>query len=190
MPGYLEITFGPMFSGKTTCLIDKANRFISIRHSQNKRAKILIINYIDDNRTTLNINGLTPHTSRTIDTTNSTNVRVNSLKTIDISEFDYVVVDECQFFDDLEEVILKWLLLDKHIHCSGLVADYKRNNFGQLCRLIPRADTVTQLKAFCYICGDKILNAPFTKKIAEDTNIVKIGGKESYLPVCGAHFNT
>lgn len=190
MPGYLEVTFGPMFSGKTTSLIDKANRFIAIRQSQGKTAKILIINYIGDNRSTININGLTPHTARVIEGANNTNIRVKSLKTVDIANFDYIVVDECQFFDDLEETVLKWLCLDKHIHCSGLVADYKRNNFGQLCCLIPRADSVEQLKAFCYICGDKILNAPFTKRIIDDSSIVKIGGKESYLPVCGNHFNS
>lgn len=189
MSGYLEVTFGPMFSGKTTSLIDKVNRFIAIRESQQKTAKVLIINYIGDNRTTLNCNGLTPHTKRVVEGV-STHVRVNKLKTVNVTDFDYIVVDESQFFDDLEEAVLNWLCLDKHIHCSGLVADYNRNNFGQLCRLIPRADTVEQLKAFCYICGDKILNAAFTKRHVEDSEIVKIGGKESYLPVCGNHFNT
>jgi thymidine kinase len=190
MPGYLEVTFGPMFSGKTTSLIDKANRFISIRQSQKKTANILIINFIGDNRATLNVNGLTPHTERTIQSENSINMRVKNLKTVDISNFDYIVVDESQFFDDLEESVMDWLKLDKHIHCSGLVADSNRNTFGQLCRLIPRADTVEQLKAFCYVCGDKILNAPFTKRIVDGSEVIKIGGKESYLPVCGNHFNT
>ena len=190
MPGYLEVTFGPMFSGKTTSLIDKANRFIAIRQSQGKTAKVLIVNYIDDNRSTLNVNGLTPHSKRTIEPEYSTTIRTKTLKTVDITNFDYIVVDESQFFEDLEETVLEWLCLDKHIHCSGLVADYNRNIFGQLCLLIPRADTVEQLKAFCYICGDKILNAPFTKRIAPGGEVVKIGGKESYLPVCGNHFNT
>lgn len=188
MVGYLEITFGPMFSGKTTSLIDKANRFISIRKSQNKSARVLIINYIGDVRITLNENGLTPHVKRTIQLGNSTNIRVKSLNSVNVSEFDYIVVDECQFFTDLKETVLSWLTEDKHVHCSGLVADYKRDIFGQLCELIPRADTVEQLKAFCCICGDKILNAPFTKRIIDDTDIVKIGGKKLYMPVCGTHF--
>ena len=190
MSGYLEITFGPMFSGKTTSLIDKANRFIAIRESRGIMTKVLIINYIDDNRETLNVNGLTPHAKRTIQPCNSTNVRTNSLKQLNVSDFDYIVVDECQFFDDLRDAIMEWLSLDKHIHCCGLVADSNRDNFGQLCTLIPRADTVEQLKAFCYVCGDKVLNAPFTKRMVKGGDVVKIGGKETYLPVCGNHFNT
>lgn len=44
MSGYLEIILGPMFSGKTTKLINiyKKNKFSNI--------PVLVINYKDDNR--------------------------------------------------------------------------------------------------------------------------------------------
>ena len=188
MCGYLEVTFGPMFSGKTTALIDKVNRFISVRKIQNKSAKVLIINFIGDNRTTETEDGLTPHVERKIVDGDKTVVKVGNLTDVNIEPYDYIVIDECQFFNDLVVNVMNWLTMKKHIHCSGLIADSDRYIFGDLYELIPRADHVEQLKAFCTICGDKILNAPFTKCITKKENQTLIGGKGDYIPVCGKHF--
>ena len=188
MCGYLEITFGPMFSGKTTALIDKANRFISVRKLQDKSAKILIVNFIGDNRDTETEDGLTPHTERKIASGDKTTVKVASLSEVNIEPYDYIVVDECQFFNDLVINVMKWLSSNKHIHCTGLVADSNRCIFGDLYELIPRADHVEQLKAFCAICGDKFLNAPFTKCLTDKKEQELIGGGGTYIPVCGRHF--
>ena len=46
MFGYLEIVFGCMFSGKTSTLIENLNKYISTR----KEAKVLLINYLGDDR--------------------------------------------------------------------------------------------------------------------------------------------
>ena len=188
MCGYLEVTFGPMFSGKTTSLIDKVNRFISVRKIQNKSAKVLIINFIGDNRSTETEDGLTPHVERKIVDGDKTVMKVGNLTDVNVEPYDYIVIDECQFFNDLVENVMTWLSMKKHIHCSGLIADSDRCIFGDLYELIPRADHVEQLKAFCAICGDKILNAPFTKCITEKENQTLIGGKGNYIPVCGKHF--
>ena len=188
MCGYLEVTFGPMFSGKTTALIDKVNRFISVRKIQSKSAKVLIINYVEDTRATETEDGLTPHIERKIMDCDKTVMKVNNLTDVDVEPYDYIVVDECQFFDDLVVNVMTWLTKKKHIHCSGLLADSERRIFGDLYELIPRADHVEQLKAFCTICGDKILNAPFTKCMTYKTDQTLIGGSGDYIPVCGKHF--
>lgn len=188
MCGYLEITFGPMFSGKTTTLIDKVNRFISIRKHQGKSAKVLIINYMEDNRDTLTNDGLTPHVHKITVEGDKTTIKTRFLYEIDVSSYDYIVVDESQFFIDLVENVLLWLKFDKHVHCSGLIADSDRKMFGSLTKLMPRADHIEQLKAFCSICGDKILNAPFTKCIKDKKEQVLIGGTTDYIPVCGKHY--
>jgi len=188
MAGYLEITFGPMFSGKTTSIIDKANRFISLRTLQSRPSRILIINYSEDNRKTITKDGLTPHVPRTIiHNKNSSCIKVTTLSSIDISAYDYIVVDESQFFTDLVESVLGWLVQGKHVHCAGLVADSNRRIFGNLCQLIPRADEVEQLKAFCSMCGDKILNAPFTRCL-KDKSHQKLIGDDIYSAVCGVHW--
>jgi len=187
--GYLEVTFGPMFSGKTSSLIDKTNRFISVRRRQVKPARILIINHAGDIRPTETTDGLTPHVERKItDSESKTAIKVNSLSGIDVEPYDYIVVDECQFFGDLVVNVMGWLTKGKHVHCCGLVADSERCIFGDLYELIPRADHVEQLKAFCYICGDKFLNAPFTKCIKVKSDQVLVGAEDQYAPVCGEHF--
>ena len=188
MTGYLEITFGPMFSGKTTSLIDKVNRFISIRKHQGKSAKVLILNYIEDVRETETKDGLTPHCSKLTIEGDKTTIKTRYLGIVNVDEYDYIVVDESQFFIDLIGTVLLWLNCGKHVHCTGLIADSNRNKFGDLVKLMPRADHIEQLKAFCSICGDKILNASFTKCIKEKEKQVMIGGTQDYIPVCGKHY--
>lgn len=188
MSGYLEITFGPMFSGKTTSLIDKVNRFVSIRKHQGKTAKILIINYVDDKRSTETSDGLTPHNPRYVIDADKTVIKTKYLSDVLFEDYDYIVVDESQFFSDLVEIVQTWLNIGKHVHCCGLIADSERRPFGSLMMLMPRADHIEQLKAFCSVCGDKILNAPFTKCVTKKQGQVMIGGKHEYAPVCGKHY--
>jgi len=188
MSGYLEVTFGPMFSGKTTSLIHMANTFIKTKQIQSKHIKVLIVNHIGDVRTTETIDGLTPHIESKIIECDKTTKKVKCLSEIDVEEFNYILVDECQFFGDLVVNIMKWLDLGKHIHCCGLVSDSKRYIFGDLHELIPRADNVNQLKALCFYCGDKTPNAPFTKCLEDKKTQVLVGGNGKYIPVCGKHF--
>jgi thymidine kinase len=188
MSGYLEITFGPMFSGKTTALIDKVNRFMATRKQQGKRAKVLIINYSGDTRETQTKDGLTPHDHKCINDGDKTVIRARHIGDIDVNEYDYIAIDESQFFVDLVGTVLLWVGIGKHVHCSGLIADSERCIFGSMIKLMPRADNVEQLKAFCSVCGDKILNAPFTKPICSKREQVRIGGKDEYMAVCGKHY--
>lgn len=188
MSGYLEITFGPMFSGKTTALIDKVNRFISTRRQQGKSANVLIINYIGDNRETKTTDGLTPHDPKYIIEGDKTVIRTRHIGDIDVNGYDYIAIDESQFFVDLVGTVLLWVGIGKHVHCSGLIADSERCIFGSMVKLMPRADHVEQLKAFCTVCGDKILNAPFTKSIEQKVKQVDIGGGQKYMSVCGKHY--
>ena len=188
MSGYLEITFGPMFSGKTTSLIDKVNRFMSVRKHQEKSARVLILNYVEDVRSTENNDGLTPHFPKLTIDGDKTIIKTKYLGDISVHDYDYIVVDESQFFLDLVGSVLLWLTYGKHVHCTGLIADSNRSKFGDLIKLMPRADHIEQLKAFCSICGDKILNAPFTKCIKKKKDQVLIGGSEEYIPVCGKHY--
>lgn len=183
MNGYLEITFGPMFSGKTSRLIDKMNKYIDMNGQKGDIVDTIVINHISDNRG----EGLTPHTQKTV---KSKVVKCEKLSDIDVNDYDYIAIDESQFFPDLFTVVNKWLKKGKYIHCSGLVADSDRQKFGQLSSLIYRADDIVQLKAFCSVCGDKIENAPFTKLIKrkQKNGQILVGSSDYYRPVCGDHY--
>ena len=63
MTSYLEITFGPMFSGKTTNLIHKIHTYLDIHSFKGKEKKGLIINYSEDNRDLNKCGNLTTHSS-------------------------------------------------------------------------------------------------------------------------------
>ena len=194
MSSYLEVTFGPMFSGKTTNLIHKIHTYLDIHSSKGCQKKGLIINYEGDNRNLNKCGNLTTHSSskKEINPFIST-VTVEKLEQVSyylIREVDYIAIDEGQFYDDLEDYVKSWLFLKKHIHCSGLIADSNKSKFGKMIDLIPFADHVEQLKAYCIECKEHSMNAPFTKakKPKSPSNKILIGGKNHYIPVCGNHY--
>ena len=194
MPGYLEITFGPMFSGKTTNLIEKINKYIDITTSKGIEKSGLVINSIKDDREGETSGCLTTHSSVKREASDKiTYVKVKNLHEVDknlIQDSDYIAIDESQFFTDLVEFVKEWIKLGKIIHCSGLIADVNRKLFGDLIYLFPFADEVTQLKAFCIECESHLMNAPFTKlrKSTGKDGVIFVSGSEHYVPVCGKHF--
>jgi thymidine kinase len=176
--GKLELIIGNMFSGKTSELIRRINREKSI----NK--KILVVNYIADNR--YSSNSIASHD----------NLKVSCLKLEKLndvlifqSKYDSFFIDEGQFFIDLYDTIKT--LVDvhkKHVIISGLDGDSNRNVFGDIIKLIPICDTVDKLTAYCVKCNNG-KTAPFTKKISGNSNIVDIGSADKYIPVCRYHFH-
>jgi len=167
---------GPMFSGKTTHLIEIIN--------QNKCMKSLSINYIKNNRYGTNEN--ITHTGIPIKTT----YKVMTEKLNDIilnEEFLYyknselIIIDECQFYSDIYSFVLNAVENDnKHVICAGLNGDSNRNLFGDLFKLIPYVDEIKFLKAICKCGGDAI----FSKRIVSSQNQVLIGEKDLYTTVC------
>jgi thymidine kinase len=194
MSSYLDVTFGPMFSGKTTNLIHKIHTYLDIHSCKGINKKGLIINFKGDNRDLNKCGNLTTHSSSKKEiNSNISFVSVNKLSEVSyylIKEIDYIAIDEGQFYEDLEDYIKCWLHMKKHIHCSGLISDSNKNKFGNIIDILPLADNIEQLKAYCIECRDHTMNAPFTKskKPKSPDNKVLIGGQNFYIPVCGKHF--
>lgn len=175
--GRLELIIGNMFSGKSTELIRRINKEKSISK------KIVVINFIGDNR----------YSSNSIATHDNT--KINSLKLSRLSEitpnminmYESFFIDEGQFFPDLYTIVKD--LVDnhnKHVVVSGLDGDCNRLPFGDMIKLIPIADTVDKLTAYCNKCNNGTI-APFTKRIGANTNVIDIGGSDKYIPVCRKH---
>ena len=179
--GKLELIIGNMFSGKTSELVRRINRTKSI----NKR--ILVINYIGDNR----------YSSDSISTHDQTKIKclkvanLNDIPTGMINDYDSFFIDEGQFFTDLYAYAL--LLVEvyhKHVVVSGLDGDADRKMFGDIIKLIPICDSVDKLTAYCNKCNNGTC-APFTKRISTgNCEVVDIGGSDKYIPVCRFHFNS
>ena len=178
MQGRLELIIGNMFSGKSSELIRRINREKSIQK------KILVINYISDNRYASD--SIATHDNLTV-----TCLKLEKLSGITediIQQYDSFFIDEAQFFSDLYGMVL--VLVDvkhKHVVVSGLDGDTFRNPFGDLIKLIPICDTVDKLTAYCTVCNNGT-PAPFTKKKKRDNLLIDIGGTDKYIPVCRTHF--
>lgn len=148
----LELILGPMYSGKTTALLSR------------RLGKTLIVNHVFDTR----CEGVKTHDG----------LHENALKCEVIprlSGYDTYLIDEAQFFDNLDEVDT----LAPNVVVAGLSGDYLKRPFGNILNIIPKADKVTFLTAEC-VCGAP---APFTKRIDCSTELVKVDA--TYIPVCG-----
>jgi thymidine kinase len=177
MNGRLELIIGSMFSGKSTELIRRINREKSIDK------KIIIINYIDDNR--YSSNSVSTHDQVKVNC-----IKVSKLMDIPnelIKNHSSIFIDEGQFFMDLYSFIVTHVN-DKHIVISGLDGDSNQKPFGQILNLVPLCDSIDKLCAYCKKCNNGTL-APFTKKLGTSKNQMDIGGSDKYIPVCRFHFN-
>lgn len=178
--GRIELIIGCMWSGKSTELIRQAKRYSSINKN------ILIINHETDERYGKNV--VSTHDSEQI-----TCISVNTLKHIfEISDYkfiDIILIDEAQFFPDLYSFANKAANEDnKILIISGLDGDFKRNQFGEIIKLIPHCEKVTKLNALCNICNDGSI-ASFTHRKVKNNKLNLVGGRDEYMPVCRFHYN-
>jgi len=172
---YLELIIGPMFSGKTSFLIEiyKQCKFCNI--------DVTVINHSIDNRYDDNL--LSTHDKKMIPC-----VKTNTLKEIwntnenKIIESNVILINEGQFFDDLFEVVFDMLKYEKKIYVCGLDGDFEHKKFGQILDLIPLCDKVTKLASLCSICKNGNLGI-FTKRITREKEQTVVGS-DNYIPVC------
>ena len=103
--------------------------------------------------------------------------------------YDVIGIDETQFFSkNIVDFVLQ--LVEKHnkyVIVSGLDGDFRRNKFGHLLDLIPFADNVTKLHAYCKPCAENkktLVTALFTNYQNDTHETVIVGAGEKYQPVC------
>lgn len=178
--GSINLLIGCMFAQKTTELLRRVRRYKSIGY------KVLVVNYVGDTR--YGNNCIASHDQEFHDA-----VCIEKLAEIDDKvrsrEYDVLAIDEGQFFPDLFDYVTHWAdELPINIVVAGLDGDSERKPFGDMLRLIPHAEEVERLTAFCALCRDGTLGvySKFFKGIKENT--VEIGGADSYKPVCRKHY--
>jgi thymidine kinase len=184
--GTLDIIAGPMYSGKTSSLLNKL--FIEAEIGLN----VLYINHSSDNRSDAEFSTHNPLYKEKL--SKMSNVKFASMSNLEdlftqnFVCYNVIGIDEAQFFNDLYKVVKylveKWNL---HVIVAGLNGDHKREMFGQIHELEPLSDSYTKLTAFCRKCAEtkKRVVAPFTyRKQSYDDKDIVIGGKDIYIPVC------
>jgi thymidine kinase len=177
--GHLSLLIGCMFAQKTTELLRRVRRYQSIGY------KVLVINYIGDTR--YGKECIASHDKEV-----EKAICVSTLAEVDSmarsQEFQVVVIDEGQFFPDLYRYVTTWAdNLPVHIVIAGLDGSSERAPIGDMLRLIPHAEEVERLTAFCSVCRDGTI-AMYSQYKGATKDEVVIGGMEIYRPVCRKHY--
>jgi len=172
--GYLELIIGPMFSGKTTRLIDIQKKYAVCDIS------CCVINHLLDKRYDDYL--LCTHDKQSTDCFNI--VHLNDIFTMNILPvYDVLLINEGQFFEDIIDVIPK--LVEKYkkkVYICGLDGDFRRKKFGYLLDLIPLADKVIKKTALCKICKNGTRGI-FTMRLSKEKKQIVVGS-DIYIPVC------
>ena len=188
MSGYLELFIGPMFSGKTSKLLEiyKQNIFCKI--------PIIVINHSSDIRYHQTL--LSTHDKimiPCIQTTHLLNIwNYDNLEDpideelmnihFQFREANVVLINEGQFFPDLIQCVEELLKEKKKIYICGLDGDFERKKFGEIIDLIPLCDKVTKMSSLCGICKDGTLGI-FSLRLTQEKEQFLIGS-DNYIPVC------
>jgi len=187
---YLELILGPMFSGKTSRLVEIYNqcKFCNI--------PVAVINHSIDNRYDEEL--MSTHdkikipcikTEKLFDIwpsyipledNNEKIPRIN--EKIKLAASSVILINEGQFFSDLFDFVNELLKQGKKIYVCGLDGDFERKKFGRILDLIPLCDKVNKLSSLCSMCKNGTPGIFSMRLTSEKTQTVV--GSENYIPVC------
>jgi thymidine kinase len=184
--GYLELIIGPMFSGKTSKIIEVYKQCVFCN------IPVCVINHIIDKRYHQNM--LSSHDKIMIPCLQAS--ELNELWTKDeilledkstsqnqiLRNSNVILINEGQFFPDLYEVVLDMINHKKTVYICGLDGDFEKKKFGQIIDLIPHCDSVTKLTSLCSLCknGNRGI---FSMRLSSEKEQTVVGS-ENYIPVC------
>jgi thymidine kinase len=173
--GAIEVICGSMFSGKTEELIRRLKR------ARIARQKVEIFKPQTDKR--YDEANIVSHDANAIV---STPVPASSHLLLLSHDVDVVGIDEAQFFDnELPNICEQLANSGLRVIVAGLDMDYLGKPFGPMPQLLAIADYITKVHAICMHCGDL---ANHSYRTAEESALVLLGEKESYIPLCRSCF--
>ena len=168
--GWIEVSCGSMFSGKTEELIRRLKR------AEFAKQKTLIFKPSTDVR--YSESKVVSHDSNEI-----ISKSVSSSKEImQLSkDIDVVALDEAQFFDDgIVDACNELANGGKRVIVAGLDMDYEGNPFGPMPNLMAIAEFVTKVHAICTKTGNL---ANYSHRISKSKDLVLLGEREEYEPL-------
>ena len=169
--GRIEIIIGPMFSGKSTRLIEVIRKYIY------KDKKTVMVKYKEDKRYSEKSEVVT-HDLTKYESIECKNLFESFEK---LKHYDIIGIDEGQFFSDLVEICQKLALLKKIVVVAALNGDFRMDPFPNVSKLISKADKIKLLKAYCFHCHK---DAYFSLRIVQNNDTVLIGAGDVYKPAC------
>lgn len=174
--GSIEVITGSMFSGKTEELIRR------LRRAQFAGLKVEIFKPSLDKR--YSENRVVSHDEKSIISTPVDNASAILLFAGDVN---VVGIDEAQFFDNsIVDVCNKLADNGIRIVIAGLDMDFMGKPFGPMPALLAIAEYVTKVHAICMRCGNL---AQYSFRKSEEDQIVVLGEKDKYEPLCRNCYN-
>lgn len=168
MSGELHLILGCMYSGKTTELLKRYDRY------QLGNKKCLLIKYKKDTR----------YDKQYVVTHNGIKANASiceNLYELDhlIPEYDIICIDEIQFYKDAYIFCEKWSSFDnKVVHACGLNGTFARKPFKNISDLIPLTNSIKFEQAVCKETGKDGL---YSHRLSNQKEEVIIGGSELYI---------
>jgi thymidine kinase len=174
--GSIEVITGSMFSGKTEELIRR------LRRAQFAGLKVEIFKPSLDKR--YSETRVVSHDEKSIISTPVDNPSAILLLSSDV---DVVAIDEAQFFDNsLVNVCNELADSGVRVLIAGLDMNFMGKPFGPMPALLSIAEFVTKVHAICMRCGNL---AQYSFRKSEDEQVVLLGEKNLYEPLCRDCFN-
>lgn len=179
--GTVTVLTGPMYSGKSTRLLEK------VRRSDLGRKKFMLIKPATDDRYA--ISHVVSHDQRSYpcDVVDST----LSIRPLVPSGTEIVFIDEAQFFSFTLVNDVAYLAAGGiDVVLAGLDLDFRGHPFPVMVDLVFGAEKVVKLSAICDVCG---ADASRSQRVADGRPIlcgdtVAVGGVESYEARCRSCF--
>lgn len=174
--GSVEVITGSMFSGKTEELIRR------LRRAQFAGLNVEIFKPSLDKR--YSETRVVSHDEKSITSTPVDNASAILLYAGNVN---VIGIDEAQFFDNSIIDVCN-TLADNGIRIviAGLDMDFMGNPFGPMPALLSIAEYVTKVHAICMRCGNL---AQYSFRKSEEEQVVVIGEKDKYEPLCRNCFN-
>ena len=189
--GCIILYLGPMFGSKSSALYDEL-----IRRHYGGQASLMVKKSSDIRYDKNKIETHDHRYSNIIHIKNQDNLNIYKLNneiqinTINcdylyeinnvVKNYDVILIDEIQFYNDAPYYCDKWANCGKTVICAGLIGTYQRTIFNVVSKLIPRSEYIFIKNA---ICKDTGKTASFSERLIKSDNEVLIGGIETYKPV-------
>jgi thymidine kinase len=176
---------GPMFSSKTTRLllaVDRAKRTGKI---------CLAFKAALDGR--YHLTNITTHMGWSLQA-NTASTGSDILKFVKSYTHDFnkipgeivVVVDEAFMIEDSAAACIELFRLGYTVHVASIQLSSDGKSFEEIEKLMPFATNINICTAVCSVCG---ADAHYTMRLAPVTDLIHVGGQQSYEPRCWLHFD-
>ena len=169
--GKIKLILGPMFSGKSTRLVE------TVRKYTYKNKKTVLVNFIDDKRYSENSQIVT-HDLNKYDSLSCQ--MLGEIYDV-IKNYDVIGIDEGQFYSDFVNISEKLAYNGKIVIIAALSGNFKMEPFETVSKLISKADKIKLMKAYCFYCQK---TAGFSLRTVCSDQEILIGAGEAYRPVC------